>query len=531
MVPVGAWAAFALFALVIRLLAPAAGAVAEGDRPPAEIRELEMEAFGFPDGFERQPALPPAIPVETMPLTLWDSRTVAPDTGAWLAADQVLMRQGGVDRTVLLLVGNLADRSGIGVVALAADQATVTGGPLTWRGDSIPYPGMAPLLVLPPTTARPGAPAILVAPDAPGVAAGGLFRRLALTWALQTNLLDAGAGDRVAWRMDPAERLRAIAPFAEWSTPRPRIVADRLLWVSDGYLHATSFPGVAPVPWRGRSVSYLDAAFVGVVEAVGGKVRIYERGAPDPLAAAWSGVALGLVESDTALAEEESAALAYPGELFAAQSLVVQRPQWGVGSLTGVPTGAGADSLSGPARQAGYAGADRRQLVAVVEARRRAQVDQMQVVRFDSLGSLEAPAVHGPRFERLPFVQQMRDSVQATGARLQLGLIRMMPTVGGLVGWQAGHAVDSVGRGTLVLVSLAFGSRLGTGPGISEAWQNLRGEVAAFPQSVGAAAQLRQARLWLIRADSAFRRGDLAAFGRAFEALRTLLDYPPGTPR
>jgi hypothetical protein len=158
-------------------------------------------------------------------------------------------------------------------------------------------------------------------------------------------------------------------------------------------------------------------------------------------------------------------------------------------------------------------------------------LDRLRLVRFDSMATLDEPRLLGQRWERLPFVTQMGDSVRSAGARMILGRIQIEPTAEGLVGFQAGHAVDSLGRAMLVLVNVAQGGRLGTGSRVDAAWRNLRGEEAALPRSLGPAGQLREARLWLLRADSAFRRGDLAGFGRAFEALRAILDFPPGSPK
>src|SRR5690606_27092087 len=121
---------------------------------------------------------------------------------------------------------------------------------------------------------------------------------------------------------------------------------------------------------------------------------------------------------------------------------------------------------------------------------------------------------------------QMRDSALAIGWRYQGGPLRFKMTEGGPLGWQAAFVVDSGGQGTLVALNLALGGRLGTGPDLDGAWENLRGARAAFPVSLGEQLRLRQAREWLFRADSALRRGDLAGFGRAFEALRAILDRP-----
>lgn len=529
MVPVGAWASYALFALVIRLLAPAAGAVAEGDRPAAEARDLEREAFRIPDVLEQlAAAILPASATAVEP-RLWDARTVAAESGPWVAAEEVLFPSATGGRSALLLVG-AGQSGGLQTVVVAADRASPTGGPLVFRGDSTTWPGVAALSDVAAAIHQPAARGLRLAATGEGVPAGGLLQRLALTWALQSNLLGADPADRVAWRLDPRERLAAVAPFVEWGSVQPRILGDRILWFADGYLFAEGFPGVAPAAWRGRAVSYLRAGYVGVVDATTGAVRLFERGSPDPMVAAWSALARGLVEPDSAMPAAWRAELHYPAELFAAQANVLQRAHWQFGSLARPAAGLPLDTLGGPVLRAAYTTSDGRRIRRLVEAEYRGGADRLRVIPVDSALGTAAPAVLAPLWERLPFVQQTRDSVLALGARFQLGPVRLAPSAEGIVAWQTGHAVDSLGRATLVLVNLAHGTRVGTGTSYQAAWSNLRGETAALPGSLAADVQLQAAREWLARADSAFRRGDLAAFGRAFDALRAILERPPGRP-
>lgn len=529
MVPVGAWGSYLLFALVIRLLAPAAGAVADGDRPAAETQDLEREAFRIPDALEMvTTGILPATASAVVP-QLWDERTIAADPAPWLAVDEVVLRIGAEGRAALLLVGS-GESGGLRAMLVAADRASPTGGPLAFREDSTTWPGTATVGDFSRAKYRPSARGRHVGAGAAGVPAGGLLKRTALTWALQTNLLGVDAAHRVAWHLDPRERLTAIAPFVEWGRAQPRILGDRLLWVADGYLFAEGFPGVAPAAWRGRAVSYLRAGYVGVVDGETGAVRVFERGTPDPLVAAWSALAKGLVESDTAMPSAWAAELHYPAELFSVQAGLLQRAHWQFGSLARPAAGLPLDTLGRPILRAAYASVDGRRVARLVEAEYRNGADRLRVIPLDSALTTPAPAVLAPLWERLPFVQQTRDSVLASGARFLLGPVRLAPSGQGLVAWQTGHAVDSLGRATLALVNLALGARLGTGTGYQVAWSNLRGESAAFPGSLRADIQLQAAREWLARADSAFRRGDLAAFGRAFDALRAILERPPGRP-
>jgi hypothetical protein len=525
--PVGAWAAFGLFALVIRLLAPAAGSVGEGDREPAELRELEREAFGIPEVIESRPLGPANLPDSIALDGLWDPRALRPPgEGRWVAAARTSWSANGSSHPALLLVADAGERDVVSLVVVRDDLTGPEGHPLTVRDDQVAYPGIAPLVELPGSTARPGVTGVRVVAGEMGVQAGGLIRRLLLTWALQHNLLNAEPAARALWRLDPRERLSAIAPFVEWGTPRPVLDDGNLIWISDGYLYSSAFPGVAPVPWRGRPASYLRAAFLGVVNGRDGVVRVFERGSTDPLSLAWAAIARELVEPASAIPVSWAAAMEYPVEGFGTHAAVLRRRHWQLGGLVSPPAGVGFDTIPGPVHRAGFQSSEGRRLLAVLEGERIGAAEQLRVIRLDSLPAVESPVLLPARWERLPFVQQMRDSALATGWRYQGGPLQFTMTESGPLGWQAAFVVDSGGQGTLVALNLALAGRLGTGADRAGAWDNLRGERAAFPVSLGEQIRLHQAREWLLLADSAMRRGDLAGFGRAFEALRAILDRP-----
>ena len=99
----------------------------------------------------------------------------------------------------------------------------------------------------------------------------------------------------------------------------------------------------------------------------------------------------------------------------------------------------------------------------------------------------------------------------------------MLPTAGAPVGYQPWYAFDPDGRVAQPYVSVAQGDRAGAGRSFADAWENLRGEGAPLPPGFGPRTQLEEARLWMLRADSALRAGDWEGFGRAFGALRQAL--------
>src|SRR5690606_25970896 len=161
-------------------------------------------------------------------------------------------------------------------------------------GDSLAYPNPYPSAVLGATSVRPGAPRYVVgqaAGEAPvgGVAVSSLLRRMALAWALQAGELlgPIPEGTRIDWALSPAQRLATLAPFAEWSGIRARIVDGSVFWVVDGFLRARANPLVEPAEWRGGPAGLVRAAYLGIVAAATGEARIYLREDADPLAGAW----------------------------------------------------------------------------------------------------------------------------------------------------------------------------------------------------------------------------------------------------
>jgi hypothetical protein len=149
----------------------------------------------------------------------------------------------------------------------------------------------------------------------------------------------------------------------------------------------------------------------------------------------------------------------------------------------------------------------------------------------DSTMAPEAPDVLTRRWGRFPYLQQMRDSVTATGSSFETGRVRYAASPDGLVAYQPSWGIDPRGRAMLVLVTVARGDRIGAGRSLEEAWRNSRGEMADYLRLSDEAAIVGEARRWLREADSAFKRGDLAAFGRAFAALKAVLEGEHQDPR
>ena len=420
-------------------------------------------------------------------------------------------------------------------IAVADDRTGPTGGIASLRwGDETFSPGIVPYLTLTKHSIRPGAPEFDLATTAPGVPLYSAIRRLAIAWALQVGpALRAEPNQQIAWRLDPVQRLEALAPFAEWSRPTALAVGRELYWLCDGFVTLDQFPGSRRAIWRGREVGYVGAGFVGLVRARGGDVRIFLRPDADSLSAAWAEVAAPLIEPAASLPTAVSDNLGAPRWLTAVQTQVLQGTAWlGVSAARQGPLGGGDEgilrsgTLADPLRLP-FLSADGQRVTALLVSP-AGSVSEARVISSDTALAVGSPRDLQQRWERFPFFQQLRDSVRAAGSDYVPGLIRFTSSGDTLVAFQPSYAIGPAGGGAAVLVNVALGSRLGAGRTYQEAWQNLRGEVAPSPVGTDIGTRLTQARTWLDRADEALKRGDLEAFGRAFAYLRELLRVTGG---
>jgi hypothetical protein len=505
---------------------PAVGAAAA--RPFAEA------AFGLDDITESVRALAPAAPPRWA--SLWDAgsagRAVAQDEHRVVSVDPAVVPAGGERRPVWLVVRPVP--GGAAVVALADDRLTAAGGPMYYRAaDSLPYPTPYPYAELTAHAVRPGAPAHDLSDDAHGPSAGRWARRAALAWALQAPELLGGGNPatRIAWHLEPGDRLSRLAPFAEWSSAVGAIAAGRLVWLADGYVSAEMFPLVEPLEWRSGVSSSVRAGFLGTVDAETGEAHIYRRPGSGPLAAAWASLAGGVVEDSSAIPPAMAAVQSYPMDLFRLQSLALERAPWGPGGLAARPATTPVDPAQPqPAWRADGRGVallaafDRgaRRIAAVLQGTVDRGHDRLELVRIDSIASVPTAAVLAARWARFPTYDQLHDSVSAAGSRLEARPVSLWLDPDGIGATQSHIAVRAGVRPIIAWQSVAAGDRLGAARSLPAAWDNLRGASGPLPPGAGAGT-LAEARRWVRLADSALRRGEWAAFGRAFDALRQAL--------
>lgn len=474
------------------------------------------------------------------PAALWDRQAVAriatSDSAKVLDVVPGSVRVAGTWTRVWMAIRALPNGDPA-VVAVADDRVGPTGGVTSLRwGDETFTPGLLPYLTLSRHHARPGAPEFDLEPAAAGVALSSVARRVALAWALQNgDVLRAEPTQRIAWRLDPVDRLTAVAPFAEWTKPRAVAVDRDVYWIADGVVTVDLFPGSATTSWRGRDVGFLGAGIVGVVRARGAEVQLFLRPDADSLSAAWARIAGPLVEPASALPPALAEHLGVPAVVAPVQTHLLQGAAWLGRAVArqGRPTFEEevlrAGTLADPLRVPFIA--DDGQRVAGLWV---APADSAGTARFVTVDT--ALATSGPhdlqqRWDRFPFYQQLKDSVRAAGSDYLQGAIRYSVRGDTVVAYQPSYALGPNGRGGLVLVNVALGPRLGAGRTLEEAWLNLRGETAPSPVGTDVTTRLNQARAWLDRAEEALKRGDLEGFGRAFSYLRELLRVTGGAPQ
>lgn len=348
-----------------------------------------------------------------------------------------------------------------------------------------------------------------------GMHAGSFVRRLALAWALQTTrVLDAAPRDLIAWHLSPTDRLRSVAPFADWIEPRFVILNGVPFWVLDGVLTSAMMPATTRLPWRGTPVGFARVEFIGLIRAETGEVRIFLRPEASAFAKAWAEIAEPMIEPSDLV----------PAGLDTTYPEMWNRMRAGLfGTLEpagGPPPPAGLlpVRVTPPGEAAGEGGGEGIGQFLLLPGEPGTLA---RVIPADSVEAQFRALPLRARWARLPFYRQLRDSITATGSDLREGAIRYLFRGDGVLAYQPLYAGGPAGT-QLVALAMAQGPRVGIGRGWETALASLQG-TRPLEAVGGPEATIDQARVWLAIADSALRRGDLTTFGRAFQALRDLL--------
>ncbi len=509
---------------------------------PAARRHLDQLAYGF-TGLKDSTLLPSGQPpTPPDPLGLWQPTLAAEatqsDSGRVVSTDRALVPMGRNLRPAWLVIRDRGKR-GAGITVVLDDRASLAGEPLIYaEAESLHSTAGVPVLNLSPHAVWPGGrPAVMDSAEG-GVQIGSGLRRLALAWTLQsTDLLGTGTGGKqLFWHLDPVDRLQQLAPFAVWGTPAPRMVGGELVWLVDGYLASSLFAGSTRVGWRDRWIGGLRAGFVGVIHAETGATGVYLRHTADQVAETWQELFPGTIQPASAIPADILRALPYPVELLEVQLRVMSHAHWNLGRLSDradevKTSGPALDALwksdtTGLTQVVPFERADGRMISAILQAHMADGREAVTVYRVDSLLALPDPSTLQTRWGRIPTFQQLKDSVEKTGARLEAGPVQFWPTSTGLGAYQIHFARRDAAPPAVAWISLALGDRRGAGHDLEEAWQNYLGLSAPIISATERGTVLFEIRRHLAAADAALRRGDLEMFGRQWEAIKRLVGTP-----
>lgn len=535
------WMVLAGAALLARVIAGSLAVTPDVQLVDATTRaQFDAVAYGLANARDTVVTLQRRVGPRPASPSLWDAggvRRVMAGTGRTLTGlgPAWLPLADGLRPTWLVLA---ADSTGAqAVTILADDRTTSTGAPLFYgRGDSAAVPVPATWVILASSAFTPAASAIAASTEGPGVEVRSPWQRLALAWALQDGeLLARGSGPlRVSWVRVPADRLAKVAPWADWGNAQLRLDGGRALWFLDGLVQARLFPLSTRARLASGEVGSMRAGFLGVVDAESGAVRLFARPEGGPLADAWTSLAHGVVEPWSALPSAWRAVAEYPRDAFGVQVEVLAAAS--EGRLVTAPDSGRVHGARDFYWDAGFAAPV---LIAPVLSGSPERLGQLVLgrvaegrlhllrVSLDSLEGQESPAALQQAWSRFPTYAQVLDSVRAGGGTLVAGSVRYALTSAGLVATQMHYGPRGGGGTSVTWVSVAGGGRLGAGRSFGDAWSNLLGSTVPAPPGAPPAGVLAEARRWFRVADSTFRRGDFTAFGKAFEALRAVLDVPP----
>jgi len=349
-------------------------------------------------------------------------------------------------------------------------------------------------------------------------------------------MLGLRASDHLDWHLEPHARPAAILPMVSWLPAEAVVVAGEPLWLVQGVVSVDAFPLATRALWGTREVAGAMPAFVAVIEPATGAMRIFRDPSADSVAAAWARIMGPVVEPEGALPDPVRDAMGYPRLLFEAQLRVLEGPAWQLGRRAGRRVADGPPELPVPiwslAEEPGWQAVledpARLTIATILSASRRAGRLHVAVQRHDAQGP-ENSREFERRWNRMPALAQWRDSARAAQDSVRTGTVRWYLGAAGLVGWQPMIAISRTGRATALAVAVSAGERVAVAREPSAAWDGLFADGQIRLETLGQEVDLERwgkAREWLARADSALARGDMTAFGRAYEALRRLVLEP-----
>lgn len=404
---------------------------------------------------------------------------------------------------------------------------------------------LAPDAALAPVRIVDGAQGYLLVANAPEAIAGPSLdarrSRIALAWAAQNYaLLSQPLGTRVLRVRDPRDLVRRLAPFFHQGTTLfPVIDRDTLYWAVELYATSTRYPLSRHLHLGDDPVRYAHHAATAIVNGATGRVQLVLTDDPEPLTRSWVRLVPGLFESWAAVRPSLADALppAIDGARLQAEAFAIAgtraRPAPG-GSLP-PEEGAATELLAGDPTLHG---------VLVGDGARHATawtipiLDREQHVR----GAIVAVGgrVHATRQltlaagERWPVIREsLRRALDTAAvvprdARVVHGPVRTAPLPDDLVIAQSAYVWRGDAPPTLL------GTAVWTGGGPARAALTIPAALGvAVDAPIRATGPLQgdslEARVRMLYSlmQEALARGDLAAFGAAFDSLGLALGRPP----
>lgn len=530
----GGWIVLALGALCERYAVPA---LAEEVPPPLSrmmmVRRVDSMAWGM-----RETA--PFVEPEPTPVVtaIWDEpllgRLVERGGGVLEAATpSQLTTPDGQTVSVWFVATPPPGNSGPMEVLAVADGVTSAAGAAIMIGSPAESRTGRPVWrTLADPRTRPSAPPWRSVASA--VNASSPLRRLLLAWARQApGMLGQQPQSDVDWHLDPTDRAAAVLPMLSWSSADLVFLNSRPTWLVQGMLAIDQFPLATRGRWRDARVAGVVPAVLCSVDAASGETRFYLDPAADSLGMAWARLIGPLITPASTIPTELRTRVTYPVEWFAAQLSVLRAPAWNAGQPRESTVTAGSPApvwVTGgiPGHQVALAEAGRGAIAMTITAYRVNAIPQLRIERHDPDLALGDSRVELRQlWSRAATVMHLRDSVAAAGDTVWSRSPRWF-SGRELAAWQPVFALPRRGAPTLLWIATGLGDRVGGGRTPAEAWRT-----ASEPdrntdlQGPTDATTLELSRQWLQQADSALRRGDMTAFGRAFEELRRALAKRP----
>lgn len=382
-------------------------------------------------------------------------------------------------------------------------------------------------LIIPESRAGPR----LVADSTNGIAApllSGTIRRIAHALSMQDVRLWFGTlpspSPRIVARRGVRERVRALAPlFAQGDLVTPVWVRGSLTWALHLYSASGTYPLSRRVTAAGEERAYFQHAATALVDAATGRTTFVIDSLVDPIAATWLDHFPRLFTRAGSLPVSVRRQLPPPRESARAQAVTFGRfGQRGEAEVVRqLPADAGPDSaIAGTAPPAiGMPALGTTAYVLPL-------LDRAERVRgvFVALGGASRRSLWLPAAESMPgwseVLDRLRAADTATATNLVRGYVRAVPLAGDLAFVQPRYEW----RGSsprLAYVSALVRDTVRTARTLLQLAGHLPPVAPIAPGDLRA----RAAELY-DQMRRAMARGDWAAYGRAFEALGTLLAQP-----